>query len=258
MPVLRRLRLESLHAVRDLAAPVVHVAGDRRDVLRIETDGPDGRGTAIFVKRTFRAHGKDAARSILLRGRVLSAGRAEWEGLRALRSVGFAAPRPVAAGEEWRLLSERFSYVVTEELRGGRPVDAVLERERDPGTRRAILEAVGREARRLHDAGFRHKDLLARHVLVLGEEPVRLAHLDVARLVRGDSPPPFLFRTRDLAVLLVSLPRPWVADAERAILLGAYAVGGDDPARLVRFVSFHARRLLRRARTRRYHETGTP
>jgi tRNA A-37 threonylcarbamoyl transferase component Bud32 len=91
-------------------------------------------------------------------------------GAAILRAAGFARPEPLAAAEARAAGAVRFSYVISEPLDGARVMSQVVLAG---GRRRfrhrcAVLGAVAREIRRLHDAGVYTLDLQETNLMVTG------------------------------------------------------------------------------------------
>ena len=91
-----------------------------------------------------------------------------------LSAAGFFVPTVVAAGEERRGRRLKRAFVLTWEI-PGEPVPLFLRNRYEGPTglawmeKRLGLESLGREIRRLHDAGFVHGDLVPSNIFVLRE-----------------------------------------------------------------------------------------
>jgi len=122
---------------------------------------------------------------------------------RALVARGIATPEPLAAevvGEE--------SWYVARRLEGAAQIRAWFLHRDDsrnprpplPFSFEEVVEALGRTARRMHDAGVFFRDFSDGNVLVTSEEGnLRLWLVDLNRARIGDSPVSRLRRYRDLA-----------------------------------------------------------
>jgi tRNA A-37 threonylcarbamoyl transferase component Bud32 len=103
---------------------------------------------------------------------------------RAVRARGIEAAGPIAVGEERRGGSLRRSLSVIPE-RAGRDLRVVLS---DPGLacgrRRALLEAFGALARRLHDAGIDQDDFSPNNFLLLDDGGFCLIDFERCRVGR--------------------------------------------------------------------------
>ncbi|MCX7846544.1 MAG: hypothetical protein N2595_00710 [bacterium] len=115
---------------------------------------------------------------------------AEWRGVQLLEEEGIASVPLVAMGRDVRWgFWERGSFVVTGEVSGGRSLEKLLEggMELSWEERVRLTKRLGRLARRLHEAGWVHRDFYLGHIYVVGDVrgAYRLHVLDVQRLRRG-------------------------------------------------------------------------
>lgn len=201
-------------------------------------------GRALFEKHSplaGRARARHALRRWLL-GRPAPR-LCEFENLVWLRAHGFAAPRPVLAGALVRRGAARFQFLVTEEVPRARTLrEACLER--DDAGRETLARALGAEVGRLHAAGFVHRDLFPRNVLVVpGDE--RPLFVDAWRggARRGLRGPAYDLGALALYALVLFGPR-----AERALFAAYFETLDRPPGRAgARARSAEAHALLRRA-----------
>jgi len=140
-----------------------------------------------------------------------SEARTEFENIRAVRLAGVPTMREIVCGVEKDILGVKRSYIIV----GSVPGDA-LERvgEEFVSRRDANLdEFTGRLlelVRRLHEAGFVHRDLYAAHIFLHehgGGFDLNL--IDLARIFRPGFRK-FRWRVKDLAQLKYSMPQLWV------------------------------------------------
>ena len=129
LPELGRLGLGSFEAIMNYAGGKNYREAPGRRTVRIAVTGPDGRASAIYLKRHERLETGEWLAG-LVRGRAArSPGEVEFENIFRLALAGLAAPTPVAVGyERGRGLKSR-SFVITEELAGAMPADDYLKRE---------------------------------------------------------------------------------------------------------------------------------
>ncbi len=145
----------------------------------------------------------------------VSEGRREWNHLLAFQRVGLPTPQPVATGE--RRFSSR-SFVMTESLAGYQSLEqwipSVLSKcqEPDRGTIKSrLVRSVAQLARRMHRAGFYHRDFYLTHLLIntqqllQGDPSIEIKIIDLQRVIRYP-----LWQSRwqvkDLAALNFSAP----------------------------------------------------
>jgi hypothetical protein len=170
-------------------------------VSRIETE----TGPVDVVVKQFRGH------SVKDRWRGSKAERS-WRVAHALLDAGLLTPEPVLLIEPTD--GDRPSFYVCRHLAGLlearyllRAANAGREREEFPEIDLpAVLTGMGKMARRLHDAGFWHRDLTSGNVLIeTREEGYRFYLLDLNR-TRAGRVPSFSERMRDLSRMPVLRP----------------------------------------------------
>jgi tRNA A-37 threonylcarbamoyl transferase component Bud32 len=193
---------------------------------------PDGRPAVL--KRHNRA-GQRALRNVGRPSRSLAAFRKG----HAMLVRGVATARPAAAADFRGGPGRRQTVLLTEPVEG-RTLPDWLRGGPPPGERRRVTWRLARAIRRLHDAGFSHRDLKAPNVLVTpppGSRPV-LVDLDGLReawyVSNGR-------RARDLMRLSVSLDEWGVARrTDRLRFLRAYLGRRGSPSP----ITIRARRSL--------------
>jgi tRNA A-37 threonylcarbamoyl transferase component Bud32 len=217
----------------------------RNYIYRTTLDTAEGP-VPVAVKQ-FR--GGDA-RERLRRRRGEGKAARSWRAARGMAAAGLPTPEPVMLLES--LDARGPSFYVCRAVEGAiearylfRAANAGEERERFPEVDFAgFLEELGREIRRLHDAGFWHRDVSAGNVLVRPGTPVELWLLDLNR-ARRRLRLTLSQRTRDLSRLPLFRPE------HRALFLQAY--WGAAPGVLARFLyleNFYAFRWKHAAKDR--------
>jgi len=159
----------------------------RRRLARVALPG----GSAVFAK-IYLAADRHPLREWWKRRLGLTTAEREWRTLKRLRSAGLSVPAPLA-----HLQLATGEHVVVTEWLEGRPLGEALPAS--PRSRRSLLTAVGALVRRLHGAGWVHRDLHGENVLVAGVAPV-LVDLQAAARRIGERA-----RMRDLGSLDHSL-----------------------------------------------------
>jgi hypothetical protein len=146
----------------------------------------------------------------------------------ALAEKGFAAPAVLAVGEERRGLALGRSFCATAAL-GGEPIGAriaALAAMPDPTTLRAkrgLLESLGREVARLHDAGVVAGDLVPANVwIALAAAELTIAFFDHDRTRIGRAPAPWRAARRNL-VQMNRIVLAGVGTTDRLRVFRAYA-----------------------------------
>jgi len=153
-------------------------------VCRIALAMPGNGELGLFVKRQENHQRRNWRHP--LRGEPTFA--REFRMLRYLQQHDVPAPRPVFFGT--RVCSGRAQGIlITEELEGFRPLDAVVEdlfggNVQPPlATQRPLLRGVAGLVRRLHEAGVQHGSLYPKHVFVRlrGDEEPAAALIDLEK-----------------------------------------------------------------------------
>ena len=206
--------------VHTLLAPLLEEAEGER--------GPGLRRVASDLGSLYLKYGPlrgSAALRYGLRARLgLPAPRLrEFDNLAWLRDAGFLAPEPLAAGVRVTSLRASFQFLATRELPGRITLRAFLARgdEASLARRPAGLAELGARVARLHRAGFVHRDLFPRNLLVEESGGESVAFLDTWRGGPRRQPPGRGI-AYDLACLLLYLPDLVTGD-EEALLLEHYA-----------------------------------
>ena len=176
--------------------------------------------------------------------------------LQALRSAGIGCPDVAALGEDG---SEAF--VLLRDATGMTELRAFLPTLASGEERNRLADALGRELARMHDAGFIHPDLFAKHILAGPEgESYRFCILDWQRGQRRRRVP-LQLRCRDLAVLDATLMDVLASDRLRLRCLRAYCAtqaNGPPLGRLARQIRRQAERLRRRQHLREIGQLAVP
>lgn len=184
-----------------------------------------------------------------------SRSRRELERAVAIAARGIPTPAPLAAGEERRFGLLTTCYLLVPVVPGA---VELTEAWRAPGTparrRHELARALGRLARRLHDAGVFQEDFAPNNFLVApaGEAPLLPIDFERARLRRR-------IGERERAFMLAKLDRYFagVGAAQRMRFLRAYTDGDRNEARAWWGRVRETTRSIVRADLRRLERTAT-
>ncbi|MBI1832348.1 MAG: hypothetical protein HYR84_12970 [Planctomycetes bacterium] len=136
--------------------------------------------------------------------------------LQALRAIGIGCPEVVALGEDGRR-----AFLMTRDESAMTELREILPTLDIDGTR-CLAEALGAELAHVHDAGFDHPDLFAKHILTAKiERGFHICILDWQRSRRRRSVT-WDVRCRDLAALDATLHPALASDRVRLRFLRAY------------------------------------
>lgn len=251
-----------VHPEDFLSLPAVQVCGHPgRNVAQVQLEF-GGEIVAAYVKREHQVSWKERLVNAWAGFGFSSKSYREALTLRRLRQAGIAGPEFMAAGEDGRAQA----FLLVREVSKAADLRLFLQdhlggsREQ----RRRFARALGAALGRVHAAGFEHRDLYAKHVMV-NRFTKAISFLDWQRCPRGPWPG-HAWRWRDLAALHATLADHLASRRERLIGLRAYlAVGyetGSLPekgtlaiASLVHDIDRRARKLLRRRRVRELRQS---
>jgi tRNA A-37 threonylcarbamoyl transferase component Bud32 len=160
--------------------------------------------------------------------------------LQAVQRAGIGCPEVVALGE-----SGKEAFLLTRDESHMPELRIFLTIHESAHTRARLAETLGREVAKMHDAGFEHPDLFAKHILV--SDDLRFCILDWQR-ARWRKSVSWRLRTRDLALLDATLHDALASDRLRLRCLRAYlsaTAQQDAPplARLARSIRYESARL---------------
>jgi heptose I phosphotransferase len=203
-----------------------------KTISRIEAPSPTGVRRFYLKRHTGRVGMGERVRA-WCSGFSPSWGRKEWEVIHAFRRAGIPTVTPVAAGE--RVCGgRRESFVMTEELAGFRSLESFVPSRWTPPLdraglpeKRAMVRRVAELTRRMHDAGFNHRDWYLCHIFarVDADGTWDLRVLDLQRVDQRR----WLRRRwiiKDLAALNYSAPPGVITAGDRARFLNAYLNDG--------------------------------
>jgi hypothetical protein len=229
-----------------------------RDVTRLTLSG-----VTVYLKREHRVPWSVRLESFFAGFGLASRSLREARALQALQREGLAAPEWLATGEDGR----GGAFLLVRAVPDALEVRDFLRAGPDATCRRRAARALGRELARLHDAGFAHPDLYAKHVLIdpFGE---RVWFLDWQRSQRGRRVG-WATRRRDLAALHATLSDELVTPRERLACLHAYLPRRPRTAAkrrprpgflrvLLTAVAARAARLLRHRHIAEKRQPGVP
>ncbi len=164
-------RLDSVDAILNCVGDRLAAWSRTSDTIQVDLDG--GK-SSLFLKRYHYPRWKQRLRA-MFRGTFLQSSRAksEYRALRLMRQLGIQAIRPIAFGERRECLFVRTCFLITEGVPDAMPLSCFIrtfadERRsaRSVRLRREILTSLARQVRHMHEAGFVHRDLFWRNVLI--------------------------------------------------------------------------------------------
>ncbi|MCS6849675.1 MAG: lipopolysaccharide kinase InaA family protein [Gemmataceae bacterium] len=222
-PWLQQLGLRSAEDFLALPGTIVGGHPDRH-VARVRL-GPECDPIDAFLKREHWVPWKERLANAWAGFGFVSRSLREAQTLRAAAAAGIGCPEVLAAGEA----SDGRAFLLLRELVNTEELRTVLQRLGPGASGRGLWLArvLGRELARIHQAGFRHPDLYAKHVFVSPEG--RVLFLDWSRAWRKGTVG-WPERWRDLAALDATVADVLAGPRERMACLRAYLRACGWPA----------------------------
>lgn len=198
-----------------LALTGVIVCGHpNRHVLRVTLGGEES--FIGFLKREHRVPWLGRLTNALAGFGFVSHSCREGQVLRELRRAGVSGPEWIAAGED----RDGRAFLLVRELTGTIDLRLFLQGQPDVVRRRCLARNLGEALAHVHDAGFDHPDLYAKHVLV--DSRSRAVHIIDWQRSRRRRDVSWFLRWRDLAALHATLAPELASLRERLACLRAY------------------------------------
>ena len=168
---LARAGLDRVGAVLATAGDMLAAWSRTTDAIRVDAPGDDG---SFYVKRYHFPRWRHRWRG-MLRGTFIQSSRArnEYHTLKLMRQLGIQAVRPVAYGERRIGHFLRSCFLITEAVPAAMSLASFIKtfshHRATPLARQArveVLTTLARQVRHMHEAGFVHRDLFWRNVLI--------------------------------------------------------------------------------------------
>jgi heptose I phosphotransferase len=173
----------------------------------------------------------------------------------ALQKMGIATPKTVAYGEQWGVLFEKRSFIITQKIPDAESLEQKLPHcfmsvgtRQDLRSRKDFIHRLAGFIRRFHNTGYRHRDLYLAHIFHASSGKFYL--IDLARCFR---PALFAerFRVKDIAQLYYSAPALHFSATDRLRFylryIGCEKIRPQDKA-FIRRVLSKANRMARHNR----------
>ena len=262
---LNALSLTSLDAVfafdggKDLVKDNI---GTHRRRFQLETTLPDTtHPTKLYLKRYDRPPRLQQLRYWLAHGHRISFGQGEHETACRLATAGIDTPQTVTCGQQWGLLFEKRSFLMTREVADSDSLERKLPVcFTGPATpealrqRRDFIRRLGLFVKRFHETGYRHRDLYLAHIFYSTTGSFCL--IDLARAFR-----PILrrrFQIKDLAQLHYSAPREHFSATDRLRFYLSYCGRSELDATDRTLIAAVVKKAMRMVRHNRKHRIPVP
>jgi heptose I phosphotransferase len=213
-----------------------------RLTVRVPLVSPDGRETAVYLKRHQRVDRREWLLGLVRLRKPRTRAEVEYGNVFLLAQAGLASMTPVALGQDAKWGLRQRSFLMTLEIPGGRPADDYLKdafasaaRGEPLRRKRRLIAQIARLSRRFHGAGFHHRDFYLCHVFVRelpdaeGEAEWGLHLIDLQRVRRlGPGRVGRRWLVKDLAQMNYSAPAAIITRTDKVRFLREYL---DLPAR---------------------------
>ncbi len=206
---LDRMRLTTPETFLQMSG-VIHCGHPDRNIASLTLDST----LPVYLKREHQVRWKDRLANFLGRFGFVSKSLREFQVLSKLQSLGFGCPEPIAAGEN----NKGQAFLLLREIADGKDLRTFLATI-SPSQKHQFAITLGKSIAHLHQAGFAHRDLYSKHILV--KENGSLCFLDWQRGCYHKEVY-FFSRCRDLATLDATLSHEIFTDEDRGALLQAY------------------------------------
>ncbi|HKI30501.1 MAG TPA: lipopolysaccharide kinase InaA family protein [Gemmataceae bacterium] len=248
--LLERHGLDSAERLASLPGLIV-TGHPGRNVARVAVGG-----LTAYLKREHRVLWRDRLLSAVAGFGFASLAGREAQTLAALRTAGVACPECMAAGED----KQGRAFLLLAALPDAVDLRQFLRDRRGlpPGQRYRFARNLGAALSVIHEAGFDHPDLYAKHVLVAAATE-RCYFLDWQRSRRRRRVG-WRERVRDLAALDATLAEEFATGRERLACLRGYLGASTALGVTAKRAAFDIRRAAERLLGRRHirKERATP
>lgn len=208
----------------------------KRNMVRAVWRVPLADGRAAIVKRFKVSGARDWVKYAVRDSRALT----EWTIGRALHASGIPTPLPMAYAERRVRGVLRDAALVTREIADASHLNAFVGgrlRGAPEALRRALFDDLARFVRRMHDAGFVHRDFHGGNLLVSGPPDAPRIHVIDLHTASRTSSPSERARWRDLVKLLHSMLTCSTPSERRRICEVYHACGAPSATRLAALVA---------------------
>jgi tRNA A-37 threonylcarbamoyl transferase component Bud32 len=225
-----------------------------RHVLRVTLGGDDT--VTCFLKRQHRVPLLGRLANLWAGFGFVSHSCREAQLLKQLQRAGVACPEWMAAGED----DQGRAFLLVREQAGAVELRLFLHGQHDAERRRCLARKLGEALAQVHETGFDHPDLYAKHVLV-NPRDLGVTLLDWQRS-RQRKHLSWQRRWHDLAALHASLAVDLAMPRERLVMLHAYLRASlprtlvrDGWRAIVERIERFAQRLLRHRHIREQRQS---
>jgi hypothetical protein len=230
-----------------------------RSRLQFEIDRP---AKTFFMKRYDRPAMSAQIKNWFWHGSRKSMMSCDRDPAEILTSAGIRTPRAIAWGEQWGVLFEKRSFIITEKIQDAESLEERLPPcfQNDVNTpniaeQRQLIRELGEFARKFHGMGYRHRDFYLCHIFYGNDRTFYL--IDLQRVFK----PGLLaerYRVKDIAQLHYSAPGGVFSRTDRLRFYKAYTGKSHLDRRNKTFIRKVIHKTERMARHNRKHGVPVP
>jgi len=187
-----------------------------RSRIQFETSSPS---VTFFLKRYDNPPLLTQFKNWLSHRKMISCSFCDLEPAKKLMQFGINTPKTIAYGQEWGILFEKRSFIVTEKIPDAQSLEKKLPSYfYDPPAkanlrlRKTFIAQLASFVKKFHQTGYRHRDLYLAHIF--HGDSGRFYLIDLARCFK-----PIIsserFRIKDIAQLYYSAPAKYFSNIDR-------------------------------------------
>jgi tRNA A-37 threonylcarbamoyl transferase component Bud32 len=198
----------------------------KRDVVEM-TIGSGDETKIFYMKRFFSPHYKDMLFAFCNFGRLCTQAELEYKNAKFLLDHDIDTYHPVCFGKHASCGIEKASFVITEKIKGQELTEFVTENfaTMSSDQKVALLTALGKFVRKIHDAKISMLDLYLWHIFVTNPSPLENNEYDFAviDLHRMSVHLNCIDRIKNLGAFDFSMTDKYFDDDLRKVFIKAYA-----------------------------------
>lgn len=227
-----------------------------RSRLQFDIESPElPQSATVFLKRYDSPPILDQLRNWLSARSRKSCARIEFTAANELTVADIGTPKVISYGEQWSILFEKRSFLITEKIPNAESIERKLPEcfngpasKKNLRLRRDFIARLSSFIKRFHETTYRHRDLYFSHIFY--DDAGRFFLIDLARAFK----PIILeqrFRVKDLAQIFYSAPGRYFSKTDRL----RFYIGYTGRHKLTQEDKTMIRRVLTKAEQMARHDS---